>query len=906
MAQRQFQFSIILPVYNVEDYLAESLESVIHQTIGFRRHVQIILVNDGSPDNSGAICEQYQKKYPENIIYVEQKNAGVSTARNTGLAKATGKYVNFLDSDDKWEPSALKKVWAFFEAHADEIDVVSTRMIHFEASTKPHILNKKFKAGDRIVDVTKRENAACVQMHVTSAFFKREALEQSGLYFDPKVRYGEDSLFVNSAILERGRYGLLSSCIHFYRKRSNQTSAVQTQNTNLSYYTDSPRRHYYGLMNLSKAKYGRVLPYIQNVLAYDVGWRFYSPVPPVIRADAALFEQYETMLKDVLDVIEDRYIITNEIHPHFERKNAMYRMKHGKGIYRSLQFSKKDKCFLCDGIPLLNLGENSHAFRIMSLEIKKNTLYLQGLTYRWIFRCFPKKEKALALKIGGKTVPLELLPYKHDKERSYFGERQKSYLFKTKVRLTDDLFDENGKLRLRLVFSIGKRRCSVALGYSRLLPSRRTNPKAYQILGSYCVTCGKDKIVIEKPKNLRKLHWQNEKKMLGYLLKKHQWGYFLLRLRVMLLRVLLGGKKVWLLSDRAENAGDNGEVFFKYLVQHTPKDVKPIFTISKTAACAKRLQQEGKVIFLESRRYRTWFLLADKVISSSANEFTLNPFDEDARYVRDLFRYRFYYLQHGVACADLSAWLNKFNKNIHMICTSSRREQRAFQRDDYYYTKAALPITGQARFDELTDAKEKLILILPTWRKAIRESYDVNTTSVYFDGFKETAYFKYYNALINNERLLSVMRENGYKGLFCIHPIHMKQARDFTANDVFSVNEGYVNYNDVFARAAMMVTDYSSVLFDFAYLKKRVLYTQFDKKQFFEEQTYDMGYFKYERDGFGPVCYDYESTVDAMIEAVREDCANPAFYQERVDRFFCYQDQNNCKRILEAILARDA
>ena len=87
--------------------MEETIQSVIHQTIGFKKNIQIILVNDGSPDDSGKICEKYQREYPDNIVYVEQKNAGVSAARNNGLKYAEGEIINFLDSDDKWGKTAI-------------------------------------------------------------------------------------------------------------------------------------------------------------------------------------------------------------------------------------------------------------------------------------------------------------------------------------------------------------------------------------------------------------------------------------------------------------------------------------------------------------------------------------------------------------------------------------------------------------------------------------------------------------------------------------------------------------------------------------------------------------------------------------------------------------------------------
>ena len=93
-------FTLIMAVYNVELYLKEAIESVIAQSIGIDR-IQLILVDDGSPDNSGAICDAYAARYPDNIFVIHKENGGVSSARNRGLELARGEYVNFMDSDDK-------------------------------------------------------------------------------------------------------------------------------------------------------------------------------------------------------------------------------------------------------------------------------------------------------------------------------------------------------------------------------------------------------------------------------------------------------------------------------------------------------------------------------------------------------------------------------------------------------------------------------------------------------------------------------------------------------------------------------------------------------------------------------------------------------------------------------------
>ena len=89
-----FDFSVIMAVYNVERYLGESIDSLIDQSLSFEDNIQLILVNDGSTDGSLKVAEDYQKRYPNNIILLSKENGGVSSARNLGLKHATGKYIN--------------------------------------------------------------------------------------------------------------------------------------------------------------------------------------------------------------------------------------------------------------------------------------------------------------------------------------------------------------------------------------------------------------------------------------------------------------------------------------------------------------------------------------------------------------------------------------------------------------------------------------------------------------------------------------------------------------------------------------------------------------------------------------------------------------------------------------------
>ena len=116
---KKFKFSIIIAVYNVEKYIKEGIDSIVNQTMSFIDNVEIILVYDGSTDNSAVICKEYEKKYPNNIKYIYKTNGGPSSARNVGIKAASGEYYNFLDSDDLLHEAALEKVYEFFNNHKE-------------------------------------------------------------------------------------------------------------------------------------------------------------------------------------------------------------------------------------------------------------------------------------------------------------------------------------------------------------------------------------------------------------------------------------------------------------------------------------------------------------------------------------------------------------------------------------------------------------------------------------------------------------------------------------------------------------------------------------------------------------------------------------------------------------------
>lgn len=299
----KFKFSVVIPIYKAEAYLHEAVGSVINQTIGFEENIQVILVNDGSPDDSASICKEYVDQYPDNIVFVDKENGGPSSARNAGIPYAEGAFINFLDSDDKWAKDAFENVWNLIDKYKGEIDVVGCRLKYFEEKTGYHPLDYKFKDGDRVVDIKK--NPDFVQMSLASAFIASGAFK--GRSFDERIISGEDAKFLTEVVLEKGRYGLVKNAVYHYRKSDANTSLTQTKDENKSAFIDTIKHYYSFIADYSVEKFGRIVPYVEHCLVNGLKYRVGKPLPEVL--DELEADEYRRMATDLIGRISDGVLL---------------------------------------------------------------------------------------------------------------------------------------------------------------------------------------------------------------------------------------------------------------------------------------------------------------------------------------------------------------------------------------------------------------------------------------------------------------------------------------------------------------------------------------------------------------------------------------------------------------------
>ena len=203
-------------------------------------------------------------------------------------------------------------------------------------------------------------------------------------------------------------------------------------------------------------------------------------------------------------------------------------------------------------------------------------------------------------------------------------------------------------------------------------------------------------------------------------------------------------------------------------------------------------------------------------------------------------------------------------------------------------------------YDGLKNKAKKQILITPTWRRNVANSNIAHFKKAHNAYFKHSEYFRLYNSLINDKRLIDCAKQYGYKIIYLIHPAASSQISDFDRNDYVEIipAAGDMNYEKILTESALMVTDYSGVQFDFAYMKKPILYYHPSTlpPHYEESEAY-----RYDRDSFGPIITEHSDLVDNLCDYMKKDCIMLDNYKKRVDSFFAYNDFNNCERIYKAV-----
>lgn len=872
-----FKFSIIIAVYNVEKYLEETINSVINQTIGFKENVQLILVDDGSTDNSGNILWKYYEEFPDNIVVLSKKNGGQASARNYGLKYACGKYVNFLDSDDYFSNNTLEVVYNFFEKYYDRIDVVAIPMKLFERVKKEHRLNGKFKTS-RIIDLTIEPNNP--QLSASSSFIKYDAIKDYS--FDAELTNLEDALLINRIFLDKKAYGVLNSATYYYRQRYDNDSTVDLMKTKKEYYTERLEKFYIKLADYCLKKEGSVPEFIQFLFVYDLQWLLQINNLNVFETEDER-NVFFNRLSEVLGYIDIKCIVDNEfVFPIIESFFVYLKNNQTLELIEDSELKIVSKDYVIENFDDIRLW-------LDIVELKGDYINISGN----IESSFKTDNISIVLvKKSGDSI-CEILSEKvnyNDLNRSTltYLDIDWKYRFNFDVKTTVSLNDE-------LYFKILYKNNDAV--YSMIPHISFRNNCGLSTSSAFFVN--KDKLILFKYNKFHVLPYSYlsmlyfEISNIKRIFHDKENGYkhaVIVSLIYFILYPFYKNRRIWLYHDRPEFADDNARHLFEYSVNK--KDgVNKYYVLNESSNDFNVMKKVSKnILKFGSLKHQLYFLFSEKIISSYVNENFINPFYfKTPSLYNGLKTTKRYFLQHGVTKDNISEFIKKYDKNLSLIVTVSDLEHDSFLEEGYNFDKNIIQTLGFPRFDKLKKEETiKQILFIPTWRLELdNESKFVNSK-----------YYERINNFLNNKNLEKILKKYGYNLIFKPHPEIIKYINKFNVPDYVEISQD-TSYQELFRKSSLLITDYSSVFFDFGYLKKPIIYYQND------DYHYTEGYFNYDTMGFGKVVNTENELINLIKKYVDKDCVIEEEYVNRINQFFKYHDYNNSKRVYEWILKDD-
>ncbi|MBQ7927975.1 MAG: CDP-glycerol glycerophosphotransferase family protein [Methanobrevibacter sp.] len=876
-----FKIAVVMAVYNKRNYISQAIDSIINQSFGFKKNIQLILVNDKSTDGTLDILERYQERYPENITLINNdKNMGSAYSRNRGLEHVDAKYVNFLDSDDYMSKDAFKRAYGFLEKYW-EVNIVSIPIHYFGVKRGPHNLNFKYEKNQLVNVVTSPDH---IQLSGASAFFRYEKLKKYA--FNENLRVSEDALLINQMLLENPLLGFLSKPRYYYRKDGTQNSLITSSASTKSYFTSRIEEYFLNLIDYAREKTGEVPDFIQHVLMYDLQWIFEIDKIDGLLSEEEIKTLYDRLI-EILKMIDEKVILDQKSIPAALKAHVILIKRYGWDYLN-------DKTNISDNFKLNALFIDNFAF-LNDHEVK-----IDGMLTNFT------KDTEIIAEIDGEDVPTQTIRYpQRDNYSLNFN-----YGFNHCFRVT---------LPFRADSRISFKTKSTSLKIEYAQTSRLNDVSRFKLSKSHIAIAGSDEIIIADKSVPSAL--KLELKTLVQMIRDRSQGWVtgaFIRALSIVSYPFLRNRRIWLFMDLPNAAGDNALELFKY-VSSIETDAKTYFVLEKSfqeeydymtsspmqkikrllgfgksSGQFAKLQKIGNVLAYRSIKHRLFTLFSEFIITSHPDNTIIYPFWGNYEYLSGILRSKTVFLQHGVTKDNVSEWLNEFDKPLALLSCVSDAERESFKNPDYGYSHDIIKTLGFPRFDRLEDDNKKEIVLMPSWRR----QFDQLSPS----DFVKTNFYKIFNELLTDDELIEFARENGYTLVFKPHRNLHKFIDAFTRHPDVNFDMNLENYTETFNRAALIITDYSSIAFDIAYMKKPLIYYQFDNSYHFNVEE---AYFQYERDGFGPVAKTHEELKGHVIKLIEKGCVMDEVYQKRVDDFFKYNDRNNSKRVYEEICRLD-
>lgn len=356
-------------------------------------------------------------------------------------------------------------------------------------------------------------------------------------------------------------------------------------------------------------------------------------------------------------------------------------------------------------------------------------------------------------------------------------------------------------------------------------------------------------------------------------------------------------KTIIVIADRPKSAEDNGYYLYKWIRENDPS-ANVYFILSFQSKCFDR--SDTHMINWGSISHYAYVIAATVLVDSMC----LGTLPQEKFFL--LFKHKFLnkkvaYIGHGVKKDSCKTYM--YNLHRWSLLTTTIKPEYNYFKQNAGYPDGYIEMTGMPRFDDLllNRSDNRFILVLPTWRRYIGADEHKEEKENELD-FLNSEYYKTYKSFITNSSLIEFLNSNKVKLRYCLHPSYRHYTHHFSSNEeCIEIVEPTESIHTLLSTASMLITDYSSVFFDAAYVGMPIAYYQFDYEEY-RKYHFSEGYYSYEQHGYGPVIKD----ENKLVNFIRDSFDGYSFkrdeiYKLRCEEHFEYMDTNNCRRTYEAI-----
>ncbi len=831
-------------------------------------------------------------------------------AYNMSAEYVRGDYVTVLHGGDCYDQKTLKHICRDIAADMTEDVYVIQKQLEdekpgaFRSFRKFYAVNgHKHKILPRIVRFSLDTQFHCCPILFGGTIIRASLLKKDSFRED-LIWDAERDFFLRLYLKVMHVAAINHKCMYHSWEYEEKNTTFYPGVYELSWYYGTFEEFWFPFLEELEKTYGTVPVFIQYHLMYSIIARLNANLNNKNKhiIEEGKGEEYIRFLAESFRYVDDRVLLNAELvaesnlSPRF--KWVFELLKHGTD-YKYQTFYSEELGEICYGIPgVVERPLSKLSTNIMFMEYENGKLEIDGN----IDPILHSIADEVSFCVNGTTVPVTY------NERYTITKAFGASLFRLKAFHISVPLETKGRTDFYCEARIGEDRIRVELRFdshfSRLTDAFRNSYWCFGPRDNRMATVRNDVITVRNTcfagRFLKECRLQ-----FNMLCRCSRWieKYAIFRILYFIVKPFMTKQPIWMYIDKIYKGGDSSEYLYRYACAQND-GIRHYYLVDKNATDYERLRKAGyEPLVRNSIKHKLIFLYADMMIISNSTVYAFNGYGLVASsLIRGLPHFHVCCVQHGMSVQKIAIAQNRLRDNTRLYFCASEYEIENLSRPVYDYVGYdALKLTGVPRYDGLHDRAEKQIMISPTWRMqaAVPVRTNEGEQRDYNPLFKKSTYYKVFNALINDERLIRAAKEYGYRIKYVLHPIVSSQVKDFDKNDYVDIVPavGDMSYEDMFCESSLMVTDFSGIQFDFAYMRKPLVYLHHkDIPQHYEE-----GSFYYDTMAFGEICHDNDELIDVLIDYMKHDCVMKDEYRRRADDFFYYSDDHNCERIYQVM-----